>query len=130
MKGKQISLIYFYLVSIIGIVLLVVGIYNVVTYTINVTQYDNYPLRYQETDCDVNPYQFGGPTPYKPNGEPTPASPSAENVSAQVASCKKQQALLRKQQQFDDLRSSIVFTGAGLVLFIIHFYMARKHSKD
>jgi hypothetical protein len=129
MNGKQISLIYFYLVSIFSLVLLVIGIYNVATFLINTTQYSDYPLRYQQADCDVNPYQFKVPAPYsvpESNPQATP-NPAEQNTIKQ--SCEKQLALMRKQQQLDVLKSAVVFSGAGLVLFLIHFTQARKHSK-
>src|SRR5258708_3379572 len=105
MSGKQISLIYFYLVSIFSLVLIVVGIYNVATYLINTTQYSEYPLRYQFTDCNNNPYQFKGPmAPYGVPSAMEPATPSADDLQTQKQSCQKQLSVLEKQQQLDDLK--------------------------
>ena|SRR5581483_11016250 len=128
MTGKHIAVIYFYIISAFSLVLIVVGIYNVATFLINTTQYQQYPLRYQETDCNLNPYQFKIPTPYNPAGAPI-ASPSSAELSTQIQSCQKQLDLLRKQQQLDDLKSAVVFGGVGIALFLIHFPQARKQSR-
>lgn len=129
MSGRQISLIYFYLVSAGALALLVIGIFNSVNFIINATQYKEYPLRYQQ-DCDsIYPMPVKvAPRPIEVL--PEPASQSAEEAEKQRRLCQSNLEKQRKQQMLDDLRNSITFTLVGAILFLIHFPIARSQSKD
>ncbi len=119
MSGKTIATIYFYLISAASLALIVIGIFNAVNFGINVTQYEKYPLRYPQGNCEGYPYKFG----------PSPASPSATELEKQKQDCLKQENALSKQQKIDDLKNAITFSLVGTILFIIHFPLARKQSK-
>ncbi len=119
MSGKTIATIYFYVISAASLVLIVIGIFNAVNFGINITQYEKYPLRFPQGSCENYPYKFG----------PYPATPSANEVEQQKQTCLKQENALSKQQKIDDLKNAITFTLVGLVLFSIHFPLARKQSK-
>lgn len=127
MSGKLIATIYFYLISAASLVLIIIGIFNGVNFLINSTQFEKYPLRYQQGDCEV----FGLPYPYKIAPETTrfDSSISAGEKQKQVENCEKQQELDRKQHKVEDLKNALTFTLVGLVLFLIHFPLARKQSK-
>lgn len=124
MSGKLIATIYFYLVSASALVLIIIGIFNGVNFIINSTQFEKYPLRYQQGDCGV----FGMPYPYKitPETAKFDSSISAGEKQKQVENCEKQQELDRKQHKIEDLKNASTFTLVGLVLFLIHFPLARK----
>lgn len=119
MSGKIIATIYFYVISAASLALIVIGIFNAVNFIINSTQYDKYPLRYPQGSCESYPYKFG----------PYPATPSAEEAEKQKQDCLKQENALSKKQKIDDLKNAITFTLVGIVLFSIHFPLARKQSK-
>ena len=127
MSGKTIATIYFYLISAASLALIVIGIFNTVNFFINITQYDKYPLRYSQGDCEGG---FGYPMPYKimPT-DGIEATPSAQDLEKQKQVCQKQQEQDRKQHKIEDVRNAITFTLVGLVLFSIHFPLARKQSK-
>lgn len=125
MPGKTIATIYFYLISATSLALIVIGIFNSVNFVINSTQYEKYPLRYPQGSCEGYPYKFG---PY-PAMETRVATPSADELEKQKQDCLKQENALSKQQKIDDLKNAITFTLVGLVLFLIHFPLARKQSK-
>ena len=128
MTGQKISLVYFYVISAASLALIVIGIFNIVNFLINVTQYGEYPLRYQGATCERYPYKFiDGPTPAI---APSPATPSAKELDEQKKICEEQQAMERKQHELDDLRNSITFSAVGLILFLIHFSLAGKISKE
>jgi len=127
MSGKTIATIYFYLISAASLALIVIGIFNIVNFIINSTQYDKYPLRYPQGSCEVYPYKFGPYPAIDVRG--TPATPSAEEMEKQKQSCLLQEEVERKQHRIDDLKNSITFSLVGLVLFSIHFSLARKQSK-
>lgn len=130
MSGKTIATIYFYVISAASLALIVIGIFNAVNFVINSTQYEKYPLRYPQGSCELLPSKFG-PGPYPAiDVRGAPATPSAEEIEKQKESCLKQEDALSKQQKIDDLKNAVTFTLVGLILFSIHFPLARKQSKE
>ena len=122
MSGKIIATIYFYVISAGSIVLIVIGIFNSVNFVINSTQFEKYPLRWGGiSQCD-------GPRPLKPVriDESTISSREIEEASI---NCFANEEAERKQHKVDDLKNAITFTLVGLVLFLIHFPMARRQSR-
>ncbi|MBI4038493.1 hypothetical protein HY384_00895 [Candidatus Daviesbacteria bacterium] len=130
MSGKAIATIYFYLVSAASLALIVMGIFNAVNLMINSTQYEKYPLRYEPgIDCESG---FGYPVPYKimPPDVREEATISAQDLEKQTKNCLRQQELERRQHKVDDFKDAITFSLVGVVLFSIHFPLARKQSRD
>ncbi|MBI3109696.1 hypothetical protein HYZ06_01505 [Candidatus Daviesbacteria bacterium] len=136
MSGKIIATIYFYVISAASLALIVIGIFNTVNFIINSTQYEKYPLRYPQGSCENYPFKFGPYPAMDVRGMPaTPSAtlgtgPSAQELEKQKQDCLKQENALSKQQKIDDLKNAITFTLVGLVLFSIHFPLARKQSKS
>lgn len=124
MTGKIIATIYFYIMSAAATILIIVGIFNIINYVINSTQYDKYPLRYSQGNCELYPYKFE----QYPVLEEKIATPSAEKLAKQEKACLMQQAQDRKQHQIEDLRNAIAFTLIGVLLFLIHYPQAKKRS--
>ena len=125
---KIIAAAYFYIISAASLALIVIGIFNAVNFAINSTQYDKYPLRYPQGDCGGG---FGYPMPYKTMPiDGRESTPSATDLEKQKQLCLKQQELDRRQHKIEDLKNSIAFTLVGLILFSIHFPLARKQSKS
>ena len=126
MSGKTIATIYFYIVSAASLALIVIGIFNGVNFFINSTQYDKYPLKYSQGNCEGYPYKFGPYPAMDVRG--LPATPSAKEMEEQKKACIKQEDELSKKQKIDDLKNAITFSLVGSVLFSIHFPLARKQS--
>lgn len=124
MSGRQVSLVYFYLISAGALALIVIGVFNSVNFLLNITQYKDYPLRYQQ-DCESIYPSVKLMVP----GYPIPATQSAFEMEQQKELCQRNLDKLRKQQKLDDLRNSITFTAVGTILFLIHFPIARRQSK-
>lgn len=132
MSARLISIIYFYLISIIGLVLIVVGTYNTVTFVINSTQYEKYPLQWGGLEqCDFYP-----PIPVPmPKVAPDPRfveqtmyQPDDVALQRQKEDCSKRTEMERKQHKIDDMKNALTFTIIGLVLFGLHFPIALKRS--
>ena len=127
------GLIYFYLVSVIALILLVIGIHSSVTFVLNITQYNQYPPRYIGEDCESisSPYYK---SPYGPVAvdiaTPNQATLSAQEKGELKKQCETRVDFERKQHKLEDIRNAIVFTLVGAVLFLIHFPQARKLSKE
>ena len=134
MSGKLIATIYFYVISAAATALIVIGIFNIVNFLINSTQYEKYPLRWGGiTSCDYGidgtvPV-VRGPMPAKilpPDG--IESTPSAEEIQRAKEQCLKNEEADRIQHKVDDIKNSITFNLVGIVLFLIHFPQARKRS--
>lgn len=125
MSGKTIATIYFYLVSAASLALIVIGVFHTVNFVINSTQYEKYPLRWgPEVDCETEGYYRYGPIPEKI----TPATPSAKELEKQKELCVKQQEEERVRHKVDDIKNAATFTLIGVILFAIHFPLARRQS--
>lgn len=108
---------------------MVMGIYATVTFVLNSTQYEEYPLRYLAEDCENFRYGYKGPYPAEvmPGSE---ASLSAEEREQLRIQCERRVAIERKQHRLEDIRNAVVFSSVGFILFIIHFPQAKKYSED
>lgn len=116
--SKLIPTIYFYLLSAIGMVLLIIGLFNTVHYITGITSYDKYPLRFgAETRCDYMPV----PASVDGTKETKGTDETKENC---LNSLEKERATTKA----DDLEKSISFTSIGLLVFLTHFYFARRRS--
>lgn len=127
--GRLISLIYFYLVSVIGLILLIIGLYNSVSYGFNVTQYDKYPLRYAGNEnCE---FISRSAAPVKPLVAPD-AMPTIDNIEIdrQTKECETRVERERKQAMVDDMKNSVFFTLVGAILLAIHLPIAVKKSSE
>lgn len=117
--NKLIPTIYFYLLSAIGMVLLIIGLFNSVHYITGITSYDKYPLRFgAEARCD-----------YMPKAIPAESSIDTKPDTTKedcLVSLEKE----RMTTKADDLEKSISFTVIGLLVFGIHFYFARKQKSS
>lgn len=112
---KLIPTIYFYTVSLIGLVILIIGIFASIHYIVNTIQYPVYPLGYGvESRCGQLPAPVKGET--QPLGSPS------------YANCLQDVEQERQQLKTQDLEKSISFTLIGALVFGIHFYFARKQS--
>lgn len=129
MNTKHISVIYFYAISAASLALIVVGIFSSVNFVVNITQYDKYPLRYRSSnECDIYPNSYSKPIAVPVSGlAPTPTQ---KELDESKKKCEQVLDSERKQQKLDDLKSSITFSIVGWVLFLIHFPLALKKSKE
>ena len=136
MSGKTIATIYFYVISAASLALIVLGIFNIVNFLINSTQYEKYPLRYGGiSNCEYavdGAYYGSGPASVKvfPPGAGSETTPSAQEVQKAKKQCLENEESDRTQHRVDDIKNATTFTLVGLVLFLIHFPQARKHSRN
>ncbi|MBI2599570.1 hypothetical protein HYW43_01465 [Candidatus Daviesbacteria bacterium] len=128
MSGKTIATIYFYLISAASLALITIGIFNGVNFFINSTQYDKYPTRYGSIqDCSTYPMPYKVAMPVD-RGEI--ATPSAEEQKQQRQRCEQQIEADRKQHRIEDIKNTVTFTLVGVILFSVHFPLARKNSQS
>jgi hypothetical protein len=127
--GRLISLIYFYLVSIISIILLIIGLYNLVSFGVNSTFYDKYPLRYAGNE-DCSYLNQSAPAKVIPAGTDNLASISAEETARQRTACENRVESERKQHKVDDIKNGIYFTLIGIILLGLHFPVALRRSAE
>lgn len=113
---KLIATLYFYTLSLIGFVLLLIGVFDSIHYYVGATQFPEYPLGYSTASRCL------------------PAAPLTQNDKMQLENstyyidCMKGVAQDREELQTTDLEKAISFTSIGLIVFLIHFYYARKRK--
>ncbi len=109
-----------YLLSAVGMVLFIIGLFNSFHFVVGNIAYDKYPLHYGvESRCD---YLYK-PTPV---GGQTDTKSDKELQDACFQGLKKERANTR----IDDLEKSIAFTIIGLLVFGAHFYFVYKERKE
>lgn len=115
---KIIPIIYFYLLSAVGMVLIIMGLFNTIHYIVGITAYEKYPLRYGEQfRCEY----IGKPMPIEGQKD----SRSEKEIKED---CLKNLEAQRINTKIDDLEKSVAFTIVGLLVFGSHFYFARRRS--
>ena len=120
---KLIPTIYFYVLSAVGMVLFIIGLFNSVHYVVGVTSYDKYPLRYgAETRCDYMPRAVSLEGPRE-----TQDTKGTEDAKKD---CLKSLEKERETTKADDLEKSLAFTIIGFLVFSTHFYFARKQKSS
>ncbi|MEK6901238.1 MAG: hypothetical protein AABX37_02770 [Nanoarchaeota archaeon] len=115
---KLIPTIYFYVLSAVGMVLFIVGLFNSVHYIVGITSYDKYPLRYgAESRCD-----------YMPRAVSIEGTKETSGTDETRENCLRSLEKERETTKADDLEKLIAFTVIGLLVFSTHFYFARKQK--
>ena len=117
---KLIPTIYFYLVSLIGLVLLIIGIFAGIHFIVGISVYSKYPLpNGTEQRCN-----------YITAPEPMQTAPIKQqtSIAQQKQDCLQELEQERIQTKKQDLEKALSFTLIGLLLFGIHFYFARKQK--
>ncbi|EKD90727.1 MAG: hypothetical protein ACD_30C00097G0006 [uncultured bacterium] len=128
--GKLIALIYFYVISAVSLGLLIFASFSWANLILNLTQYDQYPLKYGIANCEYGSANTRlGPYPVLEEGK-TSASMSAEEKEVAKRACLEQVEAERKQNKLEDIKNSVTATLVGIVLFLIHFPTAKKMSKE
>ncbi len=113
---KLIPTIYFYLLSAIGMVLLIIGLFNATHFITGITSYDKYPLRQgAESRCD-----------YMPQPVLSGETKATKGIDETKENCLKSLEKERATTKADDLEKSISFTAIGFLVFLTHFYFARQ----
>lgn len=100
-------------------VLLIIGLFSSVHFATGIVSYDKYPLRFgAESRCDYMPI------PVSIEGTKETASNTAGAKKDCIKSLEKERATTKA----DDLEKSISFTAIGLLIFLTHFYFAKKQK--
>jgi len=127
--GKLMSLIYFYIVSVIGLVLLIIGLYNAISYGVNTSQYDEYPLKYVGNEnCDYMGSMDVSATSVPVKNDTIIVDKNIQKQ--QKKDCELRVKRERKQTQVDDLKNTIYFTLIGALLLAIHLPIALRKSSE
>ncbi|MDE2026304.1 MAG: hypothetical protein KGJ07_07455 [Patescibacteria group bacterium] len=114
---KLIPLIYFYTVSLIGLVLLIIGIFSDIHYIVNIASGSQYPLPYGvDQRCMVPAIPFPSGYAQKQSSDQQPA----------YQTCLKSVEEDRAMTKRTDLEKALSYSVVGLFVFAIHFYYARR----
>lgn len=130
MNGRVISVIYFYLVSIIGIILLIIGTHNAVTFAVNSTQFEKYPLQWGGGEDRCSYPMMMPENKSAPSNIPQPTDQDKKSIEEQKKSCLASLESERKLHKVNNLKDAITFTLFGVILFGSHFPLALRRSKE
>lgn len=120
MIQKLIPLIYFYLLSLIGMVLLIIGVFHSIHFIAGISVYERYPLEYGGAErCLIQPAPV--------SEKETDAAFSSEQARKECLDGLEEERMRTKAK---DLEESIAFTVVGLLVFSSHFYLARKTRRE
>jgi hypothetical protein len=108
--ASTIRTIYFYFFAGLGLVLLIVGIFQLSNWGVKSFLLPKYDLSYEETRCDY------APVPAKIEGES-----AGEPVEDQKKRCLETLETQRKTRQITDLAQAITFVVVGAAVFAFHF---------
>lgn len=114
---KLVPSIYFYTVSLIGLVLLIIGIFSDIHYLVNISSDSKYPLPYAvDQRCII-------PSAPIPSGTVEKQSPEQSNAYQTCLSGIEEE---RTTTQRNDLEKALSYTLVGFIVFGIHFYYVRR----
>ncbi len=105
--------------------MMVMGVFAMVNFVVNSTQYDKYPLGYEE-NCDA----FALDSSRMPPGVSPQPIILPDDTKRQKEECEKRHANERKRRKIQDLKDTISLALVGIILFLIHFPQARKLSEE
>lgn len=108
-KPGLIRTIYFYFFSGLGLVLLIVGTFNLSQFVVKKTLLPKYDLGYEETRCTI----------YAPQVEGQKTAPL--EAKKQKDECLKQLNEQRQAKQVLDLTSATTLIVVGAIVFVFHF---------
>jgi hypothetical protein len=110
---KLIPTIFYYILSLIGIILLIIGAFNSIHFALGSTLYDKYPLRYNdESRCFFPPNDV-----------------SPQQVVQSRQECYANLESERIHTKYDDMEKSISFIIIGIAVYGLNFYFS-KRMKD
>ena len=115
---KLIPSIYFYVVSLIGLVILIIGVFSDIHYFVNISSGSVYPLPYSAPERCAVPAPAVSGTPEKQ----TPDAQKAYQLCLQSVEDERQTT------KRNDLEKAISYTLIGAIVFGIHFFFARKQK--
>jgi hypothetical protein len=108
-KGNFASIVrtfYFYFFAGLGLVLLIVGVFQLSNWGVKSFLLPKYDLSYEETRCDFAPAKINGA-----------ATDSGQTREACLAKLEEQ----RKIKQVTDLAQALTFVIVGSAVFVFHF---------
>src|SRR3990167_1487131 len=116
MKSHLIKTIYLYVVSVIGVIMIVTGFIGLVNTTVKLVVFDEYPIPYY-TDFAKEPTVVGAKD-----------ERSAEQKAEDERKAEERRDQARKEQMVNDLTNGIALTVVGTVLYTYHWRLARKEA--
>lgn len=114
-KRDLIKAIYLYFFSGLGLVLLIIGIYTGVQYSVKKIFLPEYYLEFESGRCAY-------PAPVREES----VEADSEQQAKQQTQCEEQLKIDRKVREVTDVARAITFTVLGTGIFAFHFRLTRK----
>ena len=116
--GKFLKTLYFYFFSAVGLILVIIGVFQLSDFAVRSYLLPKYNLGYEENRCDY----LTQPMP----ATKEVAAPTAEDMEKQAEICEKKLEEYRKYKEVTDFARAISFIVVGGVVFSFHFRQTRK----
>lgn len=116
-KAHLIKAIYVYIMMIVGVALIITGIFNTTSYVVKKITMDEYP---------INVYEY----PYPPDRTTVTVDGKESNAKNDLTDEEKQKNEdFRASKQVQDLTNAIVFLLVGTMLYLLHSKMSKNLDK-
>ncbi|EKD57060.1 MAG: hypothetical protein ACD_58C00010G0006 [uncultured bacterium] len=116
-KIRLIKAIYVYIMMIVGIALIITGIFNTTNYVVKKVTLNEYP---------INTYEY----PYPPDRAIVAVDGKESNTKNALTDEEKQKNEdFRQSKQVQDLTNAIVFLLVGTLLYLMHSRMSKNLDK-
>lgn len=116
--GKFLKTLYFYFFSAIGLILIIIGIFQLSDFAVRKYFLPKYNLGYEENRCDY------AAQPVSVAKEP--GVPTSEDLTKQAEKCQKSLEEYRKYKEVTDFARAISFVVVGGAVFAFHFKQTKK----
>jgi hypothetical protein len=118
--GKFLKTLYFYLFSSIGLILVIIGVFQISDFAVRKYLLPKYNLGYEENRCD---YLTQPAMPAKEE-----AAPTESDLKEQAKKCEEKLEEYRKYKEVTDFARGISFIVVGGIVFAFHFRQTRKQE--
>lgn len=116
--GKFLKTLYFYFFSAVGLILVIIGIFQLSDFAVRRYLLPKYNLGYEENRCD---YLTQPISVTKEESAPTDS-----DLKEQAKKCEEKLEEYRKYKEVTDFARAVSFIVVGGVVFAFHFKQTRK----
>lgn len=116
--GKFLKTLYFYFFSAVGLILVIIGIFQLSDFAVRRYLLPKYNLGYEENRCDY----LAQPVALTKEE----SAPTENDSKEQAKKCEEKLEEYRKYKEVTDFARAISFVVVGGVVFSFHFKQTRK----
>jgi len=116
--GKFLKTLYFYFFSAVGLILVIVGVFQLSDFAVRRYLLPKYNLGYEENRCDYLTQPI--------SATKEESAPTESDLKEQAKKCEEKLEEYRKYKEVTDFARAVSFVVVGGVVFLFHFKQTRK----